>query len=298
MNTISLYLEEFLWYHHLGLLAAIDSQDFAAYGLEVKLVCPQYHTQGLDKVAKGEIDFALSEPIHTLPLQVQGKSIISIAQLFELQQSSVMARADKVTTATDFLGKRLGYPTAPSRNGPEILRQVAQANGVSLEPKSIERIVVGNDLIGALESDAADIVLVTAQHSILLAQQKQLPVNIFSTEEAGIPSFGHNVLVTRQDVIESHSDLVQRLVKAIAKGTQRVQSDWNYARVLARKYISFPPEQGEAFLEQTLPILTMGLQQPATIWQRVQGWMHETGLLRKTISTDRIFTNEFALTVG
>lgn len=298
MNAISLYLEESLWYHHLGLLAAIDSQDFADYGLEVELVCPQYHTQGLDKVARGEIDFALSEPIHVLPLQVQGKPIVSIAQLFELQQSSVMARADKVTTAADFVGKRLGYPTAPSPNGPIILRQVAQANGVSLEPKSIERIVIGSNLIGALESNAADIVLVTAQHSILLAQQKELPVNIFSTEETGIPSFGHNVLVTRQDVLDSHSDLVQRLIEAITKGTQRVQSDWDYARALARKYISFPPEQGEAFLEQTLPILTMDLQQPATLWQRVQDWMHETGLLRKTISTDRIFTNEFVLTVG
>jgi ABC-type nitrate/sulfonate/bicarbonate transport system substrate-binding protein len=78
MAMISLYLEEFLWYHHLGLLAALDSQDFAAQGLDVNLVCPDYHTQGLDKVVRGEADFALSEPIHALPLQVQGKSIMAI----------------------------------------------------------------------------------------------------------------------------------------------------------------------------------------------------------------------------
>ncbi|MDX2213407.1 MAG: ABC transporter substrate-binding protein [Oculatellaceae cyanobacterium bins.114] len=298
MHQISLYLEEFLWYHHLGLLAALESQAFADQGLTVKLVCPEYHTQGLDKVARGEADFALSEPIHTLPLQVQGKLVVAIAQLFELQGSSVMARADRVKTAADFAGKRLGYPTAPSPNGPAILRQVADSQGVVLDPKSMQRVVIGSNLISALERDAADIVLVTAQHSILLAQQKRLPVTLFSTEAAGIPSFGHNVLVTRQAVMDTKPDLIQRLLKAIAHGTQRVQTDWAYARALAQKHIAFPVESGEAFLQQTLPVLTANLQQPSTLWQRVQHWMHETGLLRQTISTERVFTNEFALQVS
>lgn len=298
MHRISLYLEDFLWYHHLGLLAALESQEFAAQGLEVELVCPDYHTQGLDKVARGEIDFALSEPIHALPLQVQGKSVVAIAQLFELQGSSVMARANTVKTAADFVGKRLGYPTAPSPNGPAILRQVAYSQGVVLDPKSVHRVVSGSDLLGALERDAADIVLVTAQHSILLAQQKQLPVTLFSTEAAGIPSFGHNVLVTRQAVIAMHPDVIRRLLRAIAQGTQRVQTDWAYARALAQKHIMFPPEPGEAFLQQTLPVLTTNLQQPPTLWQQVQQWMCEIGLLRHRIPTERLFTNEFALQLG
>jgi putative hydroxymethylpyrimidine transport system substrate-binding protein len=298
MVLISLYLEEFLWYHHLGLLAAQESQDFAEYDLDVQLVCPDYHTQGLDKVARGEIDFALSEPIHALPLQVQNQPIVSVAQLFELQASSVMARSDKVRTAADFAGKRLGYPTAPGPNGPAILQQVARAYGVTLNPANIQRVVIGSDLIRALEQDKADIVLVTAQHSILFAQQKHLSVSLFLTEEAGIPSFGHNVLVTRQDVIDTQPDLVQRLVKAIAQGTQRVQTDSDYARFLAQKYISYPAEPGEAFLKQTLPVLTNNLQHPSNLWEHVQNWMFETGLLKKTVTSDSLFTNEFVLNSG
>lgn len=296
MGNIALYLESFLWYHHLGVLAALDGGYFQEAGLTVTLHVPEYHTQGIDKVVRGDIDFALSEPIHTLPFQVQGQPVISVGQLFELQQSSIMGLADRVTVATDFQGKRLGYPTAPGPNGPEILRQVAAAQGILLVPDSVQLVSIGDDLIGALARNQADLVLVTAQHSVLLAEQQGLDVILFSTETAGIPSFGHNVLVTRESVIQAHPDRTRRLVEAIAKGTQQVQADIAYARELAKRFIQFPANLGEAFLQRTLPVLTPHLRQPSDLWDRVLGWMQSSKLLPiGTVPDNRLFTNEFAL---
>lgn len=294
MEKISLYLEEFLWYHHLGILAAFDQGFFRQVDIEVEWFEPTHHTQGLDLVAKGKIDFALTEPIHAIPLQLQRLPIVSIGQLFELKKSSVMALASKVSSATDFLGKRLGYPTAPSRNGPTILKQVAAAHGVTLDSKSIAKVVIGSDLVGALIKDKADIVLVTAQHSVLLAQQKCLDVTLFSTEASGIPSFGHNVLVTREEVIKTKPNLVKRFVSALIQGTTFVQQDEAYARDLSQRFIQYPTDLGDAFLLQTLPVLTASLEQPIDLWERVRNWMVSAGLLAdKDMGDRRFFTNEF-----
>jgi ABC-type nitrate/sulfonate/bicarbonate transport system substrate-binding protein len=242
------------------------------------------------------VEFALSEPIHALPWQVQDRPVVSVGQLFELQQSSVMARADRVSTAEDFLGKRLGYPTAPGPNGPEILRQVAAAQGIELDNKAVQKVKIGDDLVGALARDQADVVLVTAQHSVLLAQQQGLATTLFSTESAGIPSFGHNVLVTREAIIQENPERVHGLVGAIAKGTQDVQSDPDYARTLAQQSIQFPAATGEAFLQQTLSVLTPTLRQPNDLWESVLTWMQNSGLLSLRASPkQRLFTNEFAL---
>jgi ABC-type nitrate/sulfonate/bicarbonate transport system substrate-binding protein len=63
---IDIALEWFLNPDHLPLIAPVDQGWFADAGLDVSLVAPDDHYDGLAAVERGEIALAWNEPLHMI----------------------------------------------------------------------------------------------------------------------------------------------------------------------------------------------------------------------------------------
>ena len=69
MKTLRIGLEWFMNPDHLPFLVGLDKGWFAEAGLAVELIEPQQHMDAIEAIEKGEMDVAVTEPLHL----VEGK---------------------------------------------------------------------------------------------------------------------------------------------------------------------------------------------------------------------------------
>lgn len=123
METLRLGLEWFLNPDHLPFLVARAKGWLDDAGLALELVEPQQHLDAADAIQKGELDLAITEPLHLVEDRAQGRAVQGFARFLHTNGGVMTLASSGIERPRDMVGKRIQYPAPRDRAGPRSWRR-------------------------------------------------------------------------------------------------------------------------------------------------------------------------------
>lgn len=297
MTRLRLGLEWFLNPDHVPFLLAQDRGWFRDAGLDVELVEPEAHLDAVAAIEAGEMDAAVTEPLHLVEDRARGEACVGFARFLHTN-GGVMARAG-IERPRDMAGCRIQYPGAPGPGGPAIVATMVEADG---GPAGTEggygRVNHSFYHTAALADDLADVAtLVFHNFEIVEARHRGLDVRLFALKDWGVPDFCQLILITHPDKLAAERDTFARLVKVLRRGVDAVKQEPGAAREVYVRMTG--TDAGDALTgaiyDATVPCFTHDFSMSADYYARLEAWMKRRGLIDATPGADVYWTNDLAL---
>jgi len=286
--------------NHSGFYLAQQRGYYRDAGLDVEIVEPGQAggPDGLQQMAAGNAQFAVSVAESLLPARAEGVPAVSVAAIIEHNTSSLVAPTDRgITRPRDLAGKTYGGFGGPLENA--LVEEMVSCDGG--DPSTVKFVEVGNvDYRAGFDQKAFDFVWVFDGWDVIRIRDIDgTPlVTLPFIESRCIPDWYTPLLATTETQIEDHPDLVRAFVGATAKGfadamndpaaatdalmTAAPESDRELvsrsAEYLAPRYASSPASWG---------------QQDAAVWSTFAAWLHDQQILEETVDASAAFTNDF-----
>ena len=295
--TFRLGLEWFLNPDHVPFLLARDRGWFADAGLDVELVEPEDHLDAVEAIESGEMDCAVTEPLHLVQDRAGGEMCVGFARFLHTN-GGVMAKAE-IERPRDMVGARIQYPGAPGPGGPAIVATMVEADG---GPAGTEdgygRVNNSFYHTDALAEDKADVAtLVFHNFEIVEAWQRGLDVRLFALKDWGVPDFCQLVLITTPDKLDAERARFEALVRVLRRGVDAVKQDPDAAREVYFRTSGSDPNDAltRAIYDATVPCFTHDFSMSAAYYRQLEAWMAGRKLIDATPGADAYWTNDLAL---
>ncbi|MGB3543317.1 ABC transporter substrate-binding protein [Rubrivirga sp.] len=297
MTTLRLGLEWFTNPDHAPLLLAQDRGWFNDVGLEVELIEPEEHLDAVEAIEKGEMDCAVTEPLHLVEDRAKGEMCVGFARFLHTN-GGVMAKAG-IERPRDMAGKRIQYPGAPGKGGPAIVATMVEADG---GPTGTEdgygRVNNSFYHTDALAQDKADVAtLVFHNFEIVEAQHRGLEVGMFALKDWGVPDFCQLVLITHPDKLDAERETFEKLVRVLRRGVDAVKQEPEAAREAYFRMTGSDPgdDLTSAIYNATVPCFTHDFSMSTDYYRALEAWMLERGLIEDAPGAEVYWTNDLAL---
>ncbi len=294
MDRLRLALEWFLNPDHAPLLIARERGWLAEANIELEIIEPKEHLDPLSALESGELDLAITEPIHLVQDRAKGAAIQGLTRFLHTN-GGVMYRRSEVSRPRDMVGKRLQYPGAPGPGGLAIARAMIERDG---GPKDAELEPVNNGFMhtDALLENKADLAtLVFYNFEVLEARARGLDADFFSLRDFGIPDFCQLILVATPDWIEKNGDLTTRFLRVLRRAIDVVREDPETAetewwRASGQKANAL----GRAIYQATTRCFTADFSMSHAYYEHLSRWLVESGQTETTVDPESAWTNRFA----
>jgi putative hydroxymethylpyrimidine transport system substrate-binding protein len=272
--------------------------DFSRAGLAVRLEQSADGSQALAKLASGAVDVAVASEPELLVARARGEQLVSIGALVQGPLEAVISLPPKAIGAAAGLAGKTVATNGTALSSAE-LDGMLQSAGVGAT--SVRRINAAANLIAPLKSHTADASLGGQWNSdaIELTLQHHKP-SVIRIEDAGVPTFNHDVLVVRLTEARDRGELVRTFLQAV---TQAVHAEEAAPASAVDALLSGAPGLNRHFelasLEATLPALApprtgnpFGYQDPVA-WRTFATWMLKNGVLGVRSDAALAVDNEF-----
>jgi len=113
VKKIRLALEWFLNPDHVPFLVALENGWFEEVGIDLELIEPKEHFDAFAAMGKGEVDIAITEPIHLMQDVAKGESLVGFARFLHTNGGVMYLDRSGIQRPRDMAGKRVQYPGAP-----------------------------------------------------------------------------------------------------------------------------------------------------------------------------------------
>ena len=297
MTRLRLGLEWFLNPDHVPFLLAQDRGWFADEGLEIELVEPEEHLDAVEAIEAGEMDVAITEPLHLVEDRAAGRPCVGFARFLHTN-GGVMALSE-IERPRDMAGCRIQYPGAPGPGGPAIVATMVEADG---GPEGTEDgyTRVNNSFYhtDALAEGKADVAtLAFYNFEVVEARHRGLDVRMFALKDWGVPDFCQLVLITHPDKLAEQRSAFEALVRVLRRGVDAVKQAPEAARAAYVERTGGDPEDTltQAIYDATVPCFTHDFSMSADYYRGLETWMHSRGLIDETPGPDAYWTNDLAL---
>lgn len=297
MTRLRLGLEWFLNPDHAPLLLAQDRGWFKDAGLEVELIEPEEHLDAVEAIERGDMDCAVTEPLHLVEDRAKGEMCVGFARFLHTN-GGVMAKGS-IARPRDMAGLRIQYPGAPGPGGPAIVATMVEADG---GPTGTEdgygRVNNSFYHTDALAQDKADVAtLVFHNFEIVEARQRGMDVRMFALKDWGVPDFCQLVLITHPDKLTAERETFEKLVRVLRRGVDAVKQEPDAAREAYFRMTG--SDLGDALTgaiyDATVPCFTHDFSMSRDYYARLEAWMAARGLIDATPGADVYWTNDLAL---
>jgi putative hydroxymethylpyrimidine transport system substrate-binding protein len=208
---------------HVGIYQALAAGDFARAGIDLHVQVPTDPATPLQLVASGKVDAAISYEPEVLLARNRGLPLVSIAAIVQQPLTSIISVGkQKITRVSQLAGKKVGDAGIAYQHA--YLETILAHAGVPA--RRVREVNVGSNLVPAMISGQVNATLggYWNYEALQLAQAKQRP-NVIRMNQVGVPPYDELVLVVKRGTITNRSDLVRRLVQAMARGYTAVRSD-------------------------------------------------------------------------
>jgi ABC-type nitrate/sulfonate/bicarbonate transport system substrate-binding protein len=297
MTRLRLGLEWFLNPDHVPLLLAQDRGWFRDAGLDVELIEPEEHLDAVEAIEAGEMDVAVTEPLHLVEDRAEGRPCVGFARFLHTN-GGVMAKAS-IARPRDMAGCRIQYPGAPGPGGPAIVATMVEADGGPTGSEAgFERVNNSFYHTDALAEDKADVAtLVFHNFEVVEAHHRGLDVRLFALKDWGVPDFCQLVLIAHPDALERQRDVYQSLVRVLRRGVDAVKQEPEAARAVyaARSGSDLDDALTRKIYDATVPCFTHDFSMSADYYDALEAWMKRRGLIEQTPGADAYWTNALAL---
>ena len=128
------------------------------------------------------------------------------------------------------------------------------------------------------------------------AELKGFPVNVMHLQDYGVPVYDELVFIVHEDSVQSKKDLLQRFLRAVARGHQFAARNPDAAADAVKEANE---AMGRELIVQGVRLLAplwaemepFGLMDEAK-WQAFVDFLFENGVLENRVPVDTLMTNE------
>jgi NitT/TauT family transport system substrate-binding protein len=259
------------------------------YGLESDL---------LKLVGTNQVQFMIGSGDQVILGRSQGLPVRYVMRWYRRFPVVVFAKAGSgIKTPKDLEGKRVGVSALA---GADYVGWQALVYATHIDPAKVSLQVVGFTQAAAVSQGRVDAALDYAVNGPVQLQQTGQAVTTFAVSDyIDLPSNG---IITNDQTIRDHPELVQALVNATLRGLQDTLANPDGAFQTSLKAV---PEAGgakqatnRAIFDESVKLWqaepgTLGLSDPAA-WAQAATFMKQTGLIQTAVKPEDLFTNQFA----
>ncbi|MDA0987613.1 MAG: ABC transporter substrate-binding protein [Chloroflexi bacterium] len=292
VTKVSLALDWFPNSNHAGFYVAQEKGYYRDEGLEVEIFVPANPEDVLKTVGAGRDDFGISYQAEVLLARGEGVPVISIAALVQHPLNSVMTLKESgITRPGGLAGKKVGITGIPFEEA--LFSAMLEYDGISLDDVTL--VNVGFDLVPALIGKKVDaIVGAYWTHESIVMELQGFALNVLRMEEWGVPDFYELVLVASEDTIANKPEVVERFLRATAKGFADAIADPQAAVDIL---VDANPETDRALETRGIDLLAPMWEADGQVfgwqtgerWESLAGWMKEQGLLKEEVDASEAF---------
>lgn len=278
---LQLALEWFLNPDHLPLIAGVDQGWFAEAGLEVELVAPDDHYDGLAAVASGEIALACNEPLHMIDALRPG--LRALGCFFETDGGILMLNsALEKLAAGDTV--RLASPVAGGVTDAiaiEILYRHFEAHHPGIEREQVQIVEAGFQHLDNLRSGFDGAWLCFANFEGVEAVHYRVDARFITTSEVGLENFSALELFTGERFLAEHPEVIETVSAIVSRGAALCIEHPMVAREIWYRHVGDAPDPlTDAILADTCPRLIAPLVRDRERWRAMWRQFDALGLAR------------------
>ncbi|MEM6337795.1 MAG: ABC transporter substrate-binding protein, partial [Bacteroidota bacterium] len=218
MEKLRLGLEWFLNPDHVPILIAQEKGWFEEAGIDLELIEPKEHFDAIHEIEAGNMEAAVTEPIHLVEDRAKGEAVIGFARFLHTNGGVMYLNGKGIERPADMAGKRVQYPGAPGPGGKAIVRTMIEADG---GPADAELTAVNNSFYhtDALVEDKADVAtLIFYNFEVIEARGRGFDAGYFALKDWGVPDFCQLILITSPKMLEEKREMLQALVRIMRRG--------------------------------------------------------------------------------
>ena len=296
MKTFRIGLEWFMNPDHLPLLLGLEHDWFAEAGFEVELVEPAEHQDAVAALEAGDLDLAITEPIHLVEDVAKNRPVRGFARFLHTNGGVMYLESSGIHRPRDMAKARVQYPGAPGPGGPAIVKTMVEADGGTVD--TLTPINYGFKHTDALIEDRADVAtLAFYNFEVIEAVHRGHPAGFFALKDWGVPDFCQLILIASPARLAAEGDDFARFVKVMARGLDRIhQAPAEVRGTYFRRTETDPADPlMNAIFDATVPCFTFDMTMADAYYARLGTWMARHGLVESVPSPDACWTNELVL---
>lgn len=296
MKTIKIGLEWFMNPDHVPLLIGLERGWFREAGFELELVEPAAHLDAVAALEAGELDLAITEPIHLVADVAQHRPVRGFARFLHTNGGVMFLEASGIRRPRDMANVRVQYPGAPGPGGPAIVKTMVEADGGAVG--SLTPVNHGFRHTDALVEGLADVAtLAFYNFEVVEARHRGHPAQFFALKDWGIPDFCQLILIATPTRLAEQADDLARFVQIMGRGLDVLHQAPRDARRIYFDRTGTDPADPlmNAIFDATVPCFTFDMTMADDYYRRLGAWMAGHGLIDAPPAPSDCWTNDVVL---
>jgi len=267
---------------------------YAEEGLAVELQYG-YESDFVTLAAQGVNEFAVASGDQIILARSQGIPITYIMKWYQRYPVGLMIpTSKKITTITGLTGKRVGLP---GFFGATFIGWKALLYRSELNEREVIVKQIGFNQATAVQQNLVDAAMVYIVNEPIQLRAAGIGVNVIEVSDS--IDLVSNGLAVGDELMKSDPNLVKRMVRATLRGLIYAVTHPDEAFAISRKAI---PEITDKTAPMQRQVLNASLElwkadkygvSNRKSWQESADFMQKTGLLKKPVAVDALFTNQF-----
>lgn len=251
--------------HHVGPLLAAERGYYAQEGIEMAVKPGRGSGSTVQVVASGTEPFGFADAGVMAIAASKGAPVVMVANFMQVGPNGAITLDRPMSSPKDLAGKTIGL--VPGESAHVALLAVAKKHGI---PESSFRIISieAASKIAALLTKKVDMVPGFRFGDYLRAYTQNPDAKITLFADWGVNVLGNGYIVST-GTLEKNPDLVQRFLRATARGWQEARKDPKAAVDALMKAF---PDTNRRFVELGVPMVFEHMQSPAAKGKPL-GWM-------------------------
>lgn len=299
MNTIKLGLEWFLNPDHIPFYVAEKRGYYEQRGIELEVWEPKEHYDTLKLLEKGELDYAITEPIHLVPERSKGIKVKGIAKFLHTRGGIQYPKDSEWNTPRDLEpGIRLNYPGAPGPGGRKMVAYMNRQDGGTLDKDDIEPVDRGFYHTDALIEGDADIAFLAFYNfEIIESKHRGFETDLWELHNYNVPDFNQLILTASDEKIKNQPSQIKAFCQATKKGINDTVEEPETAKEIFYDYHpeirKEDPELMDKITNSTIEFFTPNMSQDIEMYQKLINFCDELDLSENKTSIEKITDNQF-----
>jgi ABC-type nitrate/sulfonate/bicarbonate transport system substrate-binding protein len=219
--------------NHTGIYVALANGYYAANGIDLTLKPYSSSIYPEQLVGTNQAEFGISFPESITTFRAQGVPIVSVAAVIQHNTSALVSlKSSGLNTVASLAGKR--YAGFGASYEQPVISQMLQCAGASTT--NFQNITTQIDPIVALKSGQFDFAWIYTGWEGVEAQRQGVDLNVFPLAGSCIPDYSSPVMISNEQLIKDHPDVVKRFLKATAQGYEyAIQHPQDAANILIQQ---------------------------------------------------------------
>jgi len=236
MKRIDVGLEWFLNPDHLPFIAALEKGWFREAGLDVTLIEPAEHYDGLAAVAEGRIAFACNEPLHMIDETRPG--LRALGCFFETEGGVMLTPAgEEALAAGETI--RVASPVAGEVTDDLarlIVERWCEQREIAFDPAQLRIVAAGFEHLKNLQAGYHGAWLCFANFEGVEAAQLGVSARLISSTDVGLPNFSALELFTGEAFRREYPEVVRDFARLVSEGAELCREQPDEALALWYQY--------------------------------------------------------------